>query len=136
MHESPVPFMVAHSDVRGLAKISSLNGSHWFVSFIDDYSRMTWVCLMKTKDEVSSLFQKFHKMIAIQYRSQLQVLRTNNGGEFVNQDVKPFLSLHGIIHQTTCTSTSQQNGVAERKNRHLLDIVCVSLFGAYIPTKY
>ena len=59
--------MVVHSDVWGPAKISSLNGSRWFVSFIDDYSRMTWVCLMKTKDEVSSLFQKFHKMIATQY---------------------------------------------------------------------
>ena len=69
MHKSPIPFMVVHSDVWGPTKISSLNGSRWFVSFSDDYSRMTWVCLMKTKDEVSSLFKKFHKMIATQYQS-------------------------------------------------------------------
>ncbi|XXG51738.1 hypothetical protein AAC387_Pa03g0243 [Persea americana] len=136
MHKSPVPFMVVHSDVWGPAKISSMNGSRWFVSFIDDYSRMTWVCLMKTKDEVSLLFKKFHKMIANQYQSQIQVLRIDNGGEFVIWDMKPFLSLDGIIHQTTCTDTPQQNGVAERKNRHLLDVVCASLFGAYMPIRY
>ena len=56
MNKSPVPFMVVHSDVWGPAKISSLNGARWFVSFIDDHTRMTWVCLMKSKNEVSSLF--------------------------------------------------------------------------------
>lgn len=84
MNKSPVPFMVVHSDVWSPAKISSLNGARWFVSFIDDHTHMTWVCLMKSKDEVSSLFQKFHRMIATQYRSQIQVLRTDNGGEFVD----------------------------------------------------
>ena len=84
MNKSPVPFMLIHSDVWGPAKNPSLNGSRWFVSFIDDHTRMTWVCLMKSKNEVSSLFQKFHKMIATQYQSHIQVLRTDNGGEFVN----------------------------------------------------
>ena len=101
-NKSPVPFMLIHSDVWGPAKNLSLNGSCWFVSFIDDYTRMTWVCLMKSKNEFSSLFQKFHKMIATQYQSHIQVLRTDNGGEFVNQDLKKYLQEHGISHQTTC----------------------------------
>jgi hypothetical protein len=136
MHKSPIPFMVVHSDVWGPAKIPSLNGSRWFVSFIDDYSRMTWVCLMKTKDEVSMLFKKFHKMVTTQYQSQIKVFRTDNGRELVNRDVDSFLNLHGMVHQTTCTSTPQQNGVAERKNRHLLEVVRASLFGACMPTRY
>ena len=102
MNKSPVPFMIIHSDGWGPANTPSMNGARWFVSFIDDNTRMTWVCLMKSKSEVSSLFQKFHKMIATQYQSHIQVLRTDNGGEFVNQDLKQYLQLHGIAHQTTC----------------------------------
>jgi hypothetical protein len=91
---------------------------------------------MKSKSEVSSLFQQFHKMIATQYQSKIQVIRTDNGGEFINQNLKQYLNLHGIVHQTTCPYTPQQNGVAERKNRHLLEVVRASLFGAHMPTSY
>ena len=91
---------------------------------------------MKSKNEVSSLFQQFHKIIATQYQSNIQVLRTDNGGEFVNQDLKQYLNLHGIVHQTTCLYSPQQNGVAERKNRHLLEVVRASLFGAHMPISY
>ena len=112
MNKIPAPFMVIHSDVWGPANTSSLSGACWFVSFIDDHTRMTWVCLMKSKNEVSSLFQQFHKIIATQYQSNIQVLRTDNGGEFVNQDLKQYLNLHGILHQTTFPHSPQQNKVA------------------------
>lgn len=75
-------------------------------------------------------------MIATQYQSHIQVLRTDNGGEFVNQDFKQYLNLHGIVHQTTCPCSPQQNGIAERKNRHVLEVVRASLFGAHMPTSY
>ncbi|XP_059599016.1 uncharacterized protein LOC132255176 [Vitis vinifera] len=75
-------------------------------------------------------------MIATQYQSNIQVIRTDNGGEFVNQDLKQYLNLHGIVHQTICPYTPQQNGVAERKNHHLLKVVRASLFGAHMPTNY
>ena len=113
MNKSPVPFMVIHSDVWGPTNISSLSGACWFVSFIDDHTRMTWICLLKSKSEVSSSFQQFHKMIATQYQSNIQVIHTDNGGEFINQDLKQYLNLHGIIHQTTCPYSPQQNRVAE-----------------------
>jgi hypothetical protein len=136
MNKSPAPFMVIHSDVWGPANTPSLNGSRWFVSFIDDHTRMTWICLMKSKSEVSSLFQQFHKMIATQYQSNIQVIRTDNGGEFINHSLKHYLNSHGIVHQTTCPYTPQQNGVSERKNRHLLEVVRASLFEANMPTSY
>ena len=75
-------------------------------------------------------------MIATQYQSNIQVIRTDNGGAFINQDLKQYLNLHGIVHQTTCPYTPQQNGVAERKKHHLLEVVCASFFGAHIPTSY
>ncbi|RVW51536.1 Retrovirus-related Pol polyprotein from transposon TNT 1-94 [Vitis vinifera] len=98
--------------------------------------KMTWLCLMKTKDEVNLLFQKFHKMIETQYNAKVRVLRSDNGGEYQSSDLQKYLEGHGIIHQTTCSNTPQQNGVAERKNRHLLEVVRASLIAAKTPISY
>ena len=136
MNKSFVPFMIIHSDVWGPSKISTLGGAHWFVTFIDDCTRMTWVTLMKTKSEVCSVFQKFHRMVARQYGAHIQVLRSDNGREYVNSELSYFMTTHGIIHQTTCPYTPQQNGVAERKNRHLLNVIRASLFEAQTPISY
>ena len=94
MNKSHVPFMVIHSDVWGPANTSSLSGARWFVSFIDDQTRMTWICLMKSKSEVSSLFQRFHKMIEPQYQSNIQVISTDNGDEFNMTLFIRLLALH------------------------------------------
>ncbi|RVW90873.1 Retrovirus-related Pol polyprotein from transposon TNT 1-94 [Vitis vinifera] len=98
--------------------------------------KMTWLCLMKTKDEVNLLFQKFHKMIETQYNAKVRVLHSDNGGEYQSSDLQKYLEGHGIIHQTTCSNTPQQNGVAERKNRHLLEVVRASLIVAKTPISY
>ena len=55
-------------------------------------------------------------MIATQYQSNIQVIRTDNGGEFINQDLKQYLNLHGIVHQTTCPYTPQQKGSQTKKS--------------------
>nr|CAN71214.1 hypothetical protein VITISV_039504 [Vitis vinifera] len=136
LNKSPLPFMVIHSDVWGPSKVPILSGSHWFVTFIDDCTRMTWLCLMKTKDEVNLLFQKFHKMIETQYNAKVQVLRSDNGGEYQSSNLQKYLEELGIIHQTTCSNTPQQNGVAERKYRHLLEVVHASLIAAKILISY
>ena len=59
---------------------------------------MTWLCLMKTKDEVNLLFQNFHKMIETQYNAKVRVLRSDNGGEYQSFDLEKYLEGHGIIH--------------------------------------
>ena len=71
LNKNPVPFMVVHSDVWGPSKVSTIGGARWFVTFIDDCSRMTWIFLMKSKDEVNSLFQRFHKMVTTQFHTQI-----------------------------------------------------------------
>lgn len=136
LNKSPIPFMVIHSDVWGPSKIPTLGGSRWFVTFIDDCTRMTWLWLMKSKSEVNLLFQKFHKMVRTQYKSQIQVLRSDNGGEYQNSALHNFFEEEGIINQTTCPNTPQQNGVAERKNRHLLEVVRAALIQAHMPLSY
>ena len=105
LNKSSVPFMIIHSDVWGPSKFATLDGSRWFVTFIDDCTRMTWVCLMKSKSEVNLLFQNFHKMVCSQYNAQVQVLRSDNGGEYLSFELKRYLEAHGTIHQTTCSDT-------------------------------
>lgn len=120
----------------GPSKIPTLGGSRWFVTFIDDCTRVTWLWLMKSKSEVNLLFQKFHKMIKTQYNAQIQVLCSDNGGECQNSDLQQFFEAEGIINQTTCSNTPQQNGVAERKNRHLLEVLRAVSIEAHMPLSY
>ncbi|CAL9029135.1 unnamed protein product [Prunus brigantina] len=104
--------------------------------FINDCTRMTWVSLLTIKGEVSSKFQQFYQMVETQFHVRIQVLRSDNGGEFLSHDFNQFLQDHGIIHQRSCPYTPQQNGVAERKSRHLLEVIRVSLFGANMPRSF
>ena len=82
------------------------------------------------------MFQNFHKMIETQYNAKVRVLRSDNGGEYQSFDLQKYLEGHGIIHQTICSNTPQQNGVAERKNWHLLEVARASLIAAKIPISY
>lgn len=72
-------------------------------------------------------------MIRTQFNTSVQILHSDNGGEFVNHNMQHFFSSHGLIYQTTCPDTPQQNGVAERKNRTLLEIARALLFESHAP---
>ena len=82
LNKRPLPFMFIHFDVQGPSKLLTLGGSRWFLTFIDDCTKITWVCLMKSKSEVNSLFQKFHKLVETQYKAKIQVLRNDNSGKY------------------------------------------------------
>ena len=97
---------------------------------------MTWLYLMKTNDKVNLLFQNFHKMIETQYNTKLWVLQSDNGGEYQSSNLQKYLEGHGIIHHTTCSNTPQHNGVAKRKNLHLLKVVRASLIVAQMLISY
>ena len=85
------PFTVIHSDVWGLARVPHITGARWFVTFIDDYTRLTWVYLMKEKNEVSIIFPNFVRMIQNQFETKVKIFRTDNGKEFFNTVLNNFL---------------------------------------------
>jgi transposase InsO family protein len=126
-------FELVHSDVWGPAPITSYNDFRYFIIFIDDFSIITWLYLMKNKNEVFSHFQNFANLIETQYNTKIKILRTDNGTEFINQKFSNFTKSRGIIHQTSCVYTPQQNGVFERKNRHLLEMTRTLLFQNNAP---
>ena len=136
INKSSVPFALVHSDVWGPSRVLSLKGHRWFVIFVDDYSRTTWLYMMKEKREVFSIFKAFHKMVSTQFGTSLKVLRSDQGGEYIDSGLDDYVCSNGIVHQTSCTDTPQQNGVAERKNRHLLDIARSLIFSVNAPKSY
>ena len=74
-----------HSNVWGPSLVSTLYGICWFVTFIDDCTHMTWLYLMKNKDEIFSLFKMFHAMVHTQFACKIQILRIDNNREYDNQ---------------------------------------------------
>jgi len=75
-------------------------------------------------------------MVSTQYQTQIRVLQSDNGAEYVNAFFGKFFRHLGIRHQTSCTYTPQQNELAERKNQKLLEVVCASFFGMNMPQFY
>ena len=101
--------------------------------FVDDYTRASWTYILKSRKEVFSRVQHFLLEIITQYETIIKVLRTDNALEFTQKAIEELCLAHGIVHQTTCPYTSQQNGVAERKHRHLLDMVRTLLLAMQVP---
>jgi hypothetical protein len=95
----------------GPCLVTSLSGFKWFVTFIDCYTHMTWICMLRGKHEVLWCFQDYHKLVANQFNAKIWIIHTYNGKEYVNNEFVTYLSNHGIIHQITCPNTPPPNDV-------------------------
>ena len=136
LNKSQIPYELIHSDVWGPSPKTTMSGVRWFVIFVDDCTRMTWLYLMKNKNEVFSVFRSFHEMVKTQFSATIRILRFDNGGEYMNREFRNYFIHHGLLHETSCSQTPQQNGIAERKNRHILETARALLIGANVPTHF
>ena len=125
-----------HTDVWGPTKTASLGGKHYFVTFVDDFSRRVWVYTLKSKDEVFETFLVWKKMVEIQTERKIKVLRSDNGTEYRNDQFSIFCKKEGISRHFTVRDTPQQNGVAERMNRTLLEKVRCMLSNAGLGKQF
>ena len=112
---------LVHSDVFRPMKVPSLGKSVCYVSFIDDFSRNTWIYFLKKKSKVFDRFKEFKALVENQTKKKIQVLRTDNGGEFFSKEFEELCKKCGIAWQKTTPYTPQQNGVAERMNKTLME---------------
>jgi hypothetical protein len=126
------PFVMIHSDVW-TSPVASICGMKYFVTFIDCYSCMTWIYLMKNKIEVIKYFCDFYAYVGNHFNTAVRYIRTDNGTEYVNNKFSSFLSSEGIQHQTYCPSTPPQNRVGERKNRPILEVVHSLMLTMNVP---
>ena len=111
----------------------SLGGAEYFLTFIDDFSHYTWVYVLKKKDEVFKYFQEWKALVERSSGKMHNILHTNNGGEYVSTKFKDYLKSEGIRHECTVPKIPEQNGVAERMNRTLVETMHSMLIDAKLP---
>jgi len=124
-----------HSDIWGPAPTPTMGGAQYFLLFIDDYSRFTWIYMMKNRHELPQIYINFAKMIQTQFSKVIKVFRRDNAMEYRDSKLLSFLSEQATLSEFSCPYTSQQNGRVERKHRHILDSVCAMLISASCPER-
>jgi transposase InsO family protein len=135
-HRSITPLELIHSDVFGPMKQISLGGMRYMVTFIDDFSRYVWVYFIKEKSETFLKFKEFKEKVEGELDMKIKCLGTDNGKEYLSNEFSNYLKENKIRRQLTCPHTPQQNGVAERKNRHLTEICRSILYAKIVPGRF
>lgn len=122
-----------HTDLCGPMEETSLGGMKYFITFIDDYTRRVHVYILKDKLSVLEVFKDYKSKVENEIGNKIKVVRSDNGKEYCNKEFDSFLSRHGIEHQTSTPYSPQQNGLAERMNRTLVERARCMLFDAHLP---
>ena len=138
-HRATQPLELVHSDVCGhIREGDKSTPKRYLVTFIDDYSRFTWATITSNKkgDTLLSQFVRY-KVWAERYTGfQVKTLRTDGGGEYINDQFSTYLSIMGIQRQMSAARTPQQNGVAERANRTIMEAARSMLHAAGLPLSF
>ncbi|KAL4016732.1 hypothetical protein IC575_024389 [Cucumis melo] len=125
-----------HTDVAGPQRTPSLKGSLYYIAFIDDFTRMCWIFFLKFKSEVAHVFWKFKTRVENESGCKIQMVRSDNGKEYVSAEFDKFCEDSGIKHQLTAPYTPQQNGVSERRNRYIMEMTRCMLHEKSLPKKF
>jgi len=105
----------------------------YFFTVVDNFSCFTWIHLLKHKSDVKTVLPAFVQLIETQFNFKLKRIRYDNAKEFLLTD---FFNNKGIIHETSCVETPQQNSIVERKHQHLLNVSHALLFQSHLPTSF
>ncbi len=124
---------IVHSDVCGPMSTNSIGGSKYFVTFTDDYSRCCAVYFLKSKFEVPNKFKEYESRVFNDYGLRIGTLRSDNGGEYLSKEFTNYLKSKGIRQELTVPYSPQQNGVAERMNRTLMESARSVMAHASLP---
>ena len=142
MHKSPFPISetittnvgeIVHADVCGPMEVTSISKSKYFLLFKDDFSGFIKVYFLKFKSEVAQFFINYLQRFERETNRKLNILRTDDGLEFVNNQIKEITFNKGILHKKTVEYTPQQNGKAERENRTLVEAARTTLIAKKLP---
>lgn len=125
-----------HSDICGPINPISTTGKRYILCFIDDHSRKAWVYFIQEKSEAFNLFKVFKKKVEVETGRSIKCLRTDRGGEYTSLEFTDYCNTHGIRRQLTTAYTPQQNGIAERKNRTVMNMVRSLLVTRKVPRSF
>ncbi|KAM1543967.1 hypothetical protein PS2_013233 [Malus domestica] len=125
-----------HTDVCGPMSTTSRGGFSYYITFTDDHSRFGYVYLMKYKSESFERFKEFNNEVEKQTGKQITILRSDRGGEYLSTEFLDYLKECRIISQWTPPGTPQLNGVSERRNRTLMNMVRSMMSSADLPVTF
>ena len=125
-----------HTDVCGPLSVRTRNQHVYFITFTDDFSRYGYVYLMRHKSESFEKFKEFRQEVEKQLGREIKALRSDRGGEYLSDEFRDYLKDNGIVSQLAPPATPQLNGVSERRNRTLLDMVRSLLIHSELPTSF
>ena len=132
-HFSSSCFELIHCDLWGPFSIPTIDHCKYFLTIVDDYSRCTWVYLLKHKSQTQTVLEQFCIMVETQFSKKIKTLRSDNGTEFLMKD---FFAKKGILHHLSCVETPQQNAIVERKHQHILNVARALMFHLIYPCIY
>ena len=124
------PLEMLHIDLCGSMLVISRGGKIYILVIVDDYSRFTWTLFLTTKDETYEVFEIFVTLVQKKLNTEVINIRSDHGSDFENSKFLNFCSTNGIDHNFSAPRTPQQNGVVERKNRTLEDVVGTMLIAS------
>lgn len=123
-------------DVWGPSPVASFSGFRYYLLLVDDFTKYCWLFPLHAKSEVTSHVQAFKVFVANQFSLSIKAFRSDNGGEFLSKLMSIFFAAFGILHETTCPHTPEQNGVAERKHGHIVETAIALLQQAQLPIQF
>jgi len=126
-------FEQIHFDLWGPSPITSPSGHKYYCVLIDEFSRFSWFYPLKLKSDFFDIFVHFHKYVQTQFDIQIKSFQCDGGIEFTNHRFTSFLRAHGIIQRIACPYTPNQNGIAERKHRHITETGLTLMFHSNMP---
>ncbi|GJZ60544.1 putative ribonuclease H-like domain-containing protein [Tanacetum coccineum] len=130
------PLQMLHMDLFGPTSVRSINHKTYCLVVTDDFSRFSWVFFLASKDETSGILKRFITEIENQLNHKVKVIRCDNGTEFKNREMNELCGLKGIKREFSVARTPQQNGVAERKNKTLIEAARTMLADSLLPTVF
>ncbi|GKA74917.1 putative ribonuclease H-like domain-containing protein [Tanacetum coccineum] len=130
------PLELLHMDLFGPVSVESINKKKYCLVVTDDFSRFSWVFFLATKDETNEILYKFITGLENQLNHKVKIIRSDHGTEFKNHAMNELCAKKGIKREFSVARTPQQNGVAERKNRTLIEAARTMLADSLLPIPF
>ncbi|CAH2087744.1 unnamed protein product [Euphydryas editha] len=127
---------LVHSDICGPFNNVSIGGSRYYILFVDDYSRIIYIYFLKNKSAALDYFNIYKTVVENQLNKKIKKLRLDNGKEYCSKEFEKYLSSSGIVHQKSNPYTPEQNGLAERCNRSVVEKARCLLFDAHLDNSF